>query len=151
LAFDRLFENRGGLRHQSVLDRVNECARSLSRTVSASDEDRLDEYLTSVREIETRIERMRAAGGLPEDVREHTRLMCDIIALAFQTDRTRVASLVLARDLSLLRYPFLDVRGGHHEASHDDLSDGYERIVRFHVSQLAYLAQQLVAMPEGDG
>jgi uncharacterized protein DUF1552 len=89
--------------------------------------------------------------SLPEDLRESMRLMCDIVALAFQTDTTRVASLVLARDLSTLCYPFLDVRDDHHAASHDDLSDGYERIVRFHVSQLAYLAGRLDAMREGDG
>ena len=77
--------------------------------------------------------------------------MCDIIALAFQTDKTRVASLLLARDLSSLYYPFLDVRDGHHGASHDNLSDGYERISRFHLSQLAYLATKLDAMPEGEG
>ena len=77
--------------------------------------------------------------------------MCDIIALAFQTDKTRVASLLLARDLSALYYPFLDVTDGHHAASHNNLSDGYERITRFHLSQLAYLATKLDAMPEGDG
>jgi hypothetical protein len=93
----------------------------------------------------------RPANGLPEDLREHTRLMCDIIALAFQTDKTRVASLLLARDLSALYYPFLDVKDGHHAASHNNLSDGYERIARFHLSQLAYLATKLDAMPEGDG
>jgi hypothetical protein len=173
LAFDSLFENRGSLRYQSILDRVRDRAATLSRQVSATDRAKLDEYLTSVREVETRIERMRAAkdtaddlakhknrhvfsmerpqNGLPEDLREHTRLMCDIIAMAFQTDRTRIASLLLARDLSSLYYPFLDVRDGHHSASHDDLSDGYERISRFHLSQLAYLAQKLDAMPEGDG
>jgi hypothetical protein len=173
LAFDSLFENRGSLRNQSILDRVRERAKELSRQVSASDRAKLDEYLTSVREVETRIERMRGAkdkaderakddgrpvfsmdrpaNGLPEDLRDHCRLMCDIIALAFQTDKTRVASLLLARDLSSLYYPFLDVRQGHHSASHDDLSDGYERISRFHLSQLAYLAQKLDAMPEGEG
>jgi hypothetical protein len=93
----------------------------------------------------------RPQNGLPEDLREHTRLMCDIIAMAFQTDRTRIASLLLARDLSSLYYPFLDVREGHHSASHDDLSEGYERISRFHLSQLAYLATKLEAMPEGEG
>jgi hypothetical protein len=74
-----------------------------------------------------------------------------IIALAFQTDKTRIASLLLARDLSALYYPFLDVREGHHGASHDDLSDGYERISRFHLGQFAYLAQKLDSMPEGEG
>src|SRR5207302_3498661 len=52
---------------------------------------------------------------------------------------------------SSLSYPFLEMRGDHHSASHDDLSDGYERISRFHLSQLAYLAERLDAMPEGDG
>ena len=129
--------------------------------------------MTSVRDVEKNIERMRddkdkaedrARGtnrplftmkrpdnGLPEDLREHARLMCDIIALAFQTDKTRIASLILARDLSSLYYPFLDVSEGHHGASHNDTSDGYERIVRFHLSQFAYLAQKLDAMPEGEG
>jgi hypothetical protein len=173
LAFDSLFENRGNLRNKSILDRVQERANSLRREVSASDKHKLDEYLTSVREVEKRIERMRSAkdkadehakdrgkhiftmdrpeNGLPEDLRDHTRLMCDIIALAFQTDKTRIASLLLARDLSSLYYPFLDVRQGHHSASHDDLSENYEKISRFHLSQLAYLAQKLEAMPEGEG
>jgi hypothetical protein len=173
LAFDSLFENRGSLRYSSILDRVKDRAESLSRKVSSTDKAKLDEYLTSVREVERRVERMRALkdqaedqaklknrdvltlerpkNGLPEDLREHTRLMCDIIALAFQTDKTRIASLLLARDLSSLYYPFLDVREGHHGASHDDLSDGYERISRFHLSQFAYLAQRLDSMPEGEG
>jgi hypothetical protein len=158
LAFDNLFENRGSLRSQSILDRVKDRAESLSRAVSSADRGKLDDYLTGVREVERRIERMREVkdkggpqNGLPEDLRDHTRLMCDIIALAFQTDKTRIASLLLARDLSSLHYPFLDVRDGHHGASHDDLSDGYERISRFHVSQLAYLAGKLDAMPEGEG
>jgi hypothetical protein len=173
LAFDSLFENRGSLRNESILDRVKERAESLSRSVSSNDKYKLDEYLTSVREVESRIERMRddknkaderaqklsrpalsmerPENGLPEDLREHARLMCEIIALAFQTDKTRIASLLLARDLSSLYYPFLDVRQGHHSASHDDLSDGYERISRFHLSQLAYLATRLDSMPEGEG
>jgi hypothetical protein len=173
LAFDSLFENRGSLRYTSILDRVKDRAQSLSTKVSATDKSKIDEYLTSVREVERRIERMRAMkdtaddtaklkqkpvfamerpqNGLPEDLREHTRLMADIVALAFQTDKTRVASLLLARDLSSLYYPFLDVNQGHHGASHDDLSDGYERISRFHLSQMAYLAQKLDAMPEGEG
>jgi hypothetical protein len=173
LAFDSLFENRGSLRNQSVLDRVKERADSLSRKVSATDKTKLDEYLTSVREVERRVEGMRKdkdradtvaaktgknlftmerpENGLPEDLREHARLMVDIIAMAFQTDKTRIASLLLSRDLSGLYYPFLQVRGDHHSASHDDLSDGYERITRFHLGSFAQLAKRLDAMPEGDG
>jgi hypothetical protein len=93
----------------------------------------------------------RPANGLPEDVRDHAKLMCDIIAIAFQTDKTRIASLLLCRDLSAMYYPFLQVSAGHHAASHNNASDGYERISRFHLSQLAYLAHKLDAMPEGDG
>jgi len=174
LAFDTLFENRGSLRNLSILDRVRDAAASLTRQISTTDAQKLDEYMTSVREVETRVEAMRKAqdkaddlaktknrpvlsmprpaNGLPEDFREHTKLMCDIIALAFQTDKTRVASLLLARDLSALYYPFLDAApAGHHLASHDNASDGYERITRFHVSQYAYLASKLNEMPEGDG
>jgi len=93
----------------------------------------------------------RPANGLPEDLREHARLMCDIIAIAFQTNRTSVASLIISRDLSAMYYPFLDVKDGHHAASHNNNSDGYERIARFHVSQFAYLASKLDSMKEGDG
>lgn len=173
LAFDSLFDNRGNRRNRSVLDRVLDEAASLSMRVSSGDKARLDEYLTSVREVEKRIDRARGDeakarsnaantsqplatmprpdNGLPEDIREHMRLMCDIVALAFQTDKTRVATLLLCRDISGLFYPFLDARRAHHSASHDDLSDEYERISRYYVGQLAYLAQRLDAMPEGEG
>jgi len=147
-AFDALFESRSSAAGASVIDRVKDARARLNRRAGAADRRRVDAYLTSVRETETRLG--DAACG---DLSERARLMCDIVALAFQTDNTRVASLILARDLSSLRYPFVDgvaARGDHHEMSHDDLSDGYERIVRFHVGQLAYLAAKLDAMPEGD-
>src|SRR5882724_2011180 len=173
LAWDSLFENRGSLRNVSILDRVKDEAAALCGEISSEDKVKLDEYLTSVREVEKRVDGMRKnkdraqdlakqqnrpvfsmdrpANGLPEDLREHARLMCDIIAIGFQTDKTRVASLLLAGDLSAMYYPFLGVKDGHHSASHDNLSDGYERIARFHLSQLAYLAMKLDGMPEGDG
>ncbi|MCA9061055.1 MAG: DUF1552 domain-containing protein, partial [Planctomycetaceae bacterium] len=173
LAFDSLFDNRGSRRNQSVLDRVREQAAGLSRSASSADRVKLDEYLTSVREVEKRIERQRtehqkaehradAAGkpvqmmprpenGLPEDIREHMKLMSDIIALAFQTDKTRVATLLLCRDIGGLFYPFLNVRNAHHSASHNDRSDDWERITQYYVSQLAYLAGRLQEMPEADG
>ncbi|OWK43832.1 DUF1552 domain-containing protein [Fimbriiglobus ruber] len=173
LAFDALFDNRGSQRTKSILDRVRGEAESLSRQVSSADKAKLDEYLTSVREVEKRLDSPRKAkaaadgavkdrgpvaaaalkrpeNGLPEDLRDHMRLMCDIVALGFQTDRTRVATLLMCRDLSGLTYPFLNVRGAHHPASHDDLSDEYERITTYYVSQLAYLATRLSEMKEGD-
>jgi hypothetical protein len=172
LAFDSLFDNQGSRRTLSVLDRVREETAALQRQVSHADRAKLDEYLTSVRDVEKRVERTRAAkdraedqardrgrpalmmkrpdNGLPEDIREHMRLMCDVIALAFQTDKTRVATLLLCRDLSGLFYPFLDVRTAHHPTSHEDHSDAYERVTRYYVGQLAYLAGRLAEMKEGD-
>ena len=93
----------------------------------------------------------RPANGLPEDLREHSKLMCDIIAMAFQTDKTRVASLIISRDLSAMYYPFLGANQGHHGLSHNNNSDTYEAISRWHVSQFAYLASRLDNMREGDG
>jgi hypothetical protein len=173
LAFDSLFENRGHRRNISILDRVSDQARDLSRNVSLTDKAKLDEYLTSVRAVERRIEALRAAhdragdivrdkgpeaapmkrpeNGLPEDIRDHMRLMCDIIALAFQTDKTRIATLLLNRDISGMFYPFLGIRTTHHAASHRDTSEDFQKITRYYVSQLAYLTQRLDAMPEGDG
>ena len=173
LAWDSLFDNRGSLLNVSLLDRVKDRVEKLNRKVSSNDKSKLDEYLTSVREVEKRVEGIRKnkdqaddaakakntvaaamdrpANGLPEDLREHARLMCDIIAIAFQTNQTRVASLIISRDLSAMYYPFLDVKDGHHAASHDNNSDAYERIARFHVSQYAYLASKLDSMKEGAG
>lgn len=169
LAFDNLFDNRGSKRNQSILDRVKEDAEGLKRGISSEDKVKLDEYLASVREVEKRVAATRGPkaaadtggptaptmkrpdNGLPEDIREHMRLMCDIIAIGFQTDKTRVATLLLCRDISGMFYPFLDVKATHHAASHDDLSDGYERVSRYYVGQLAYLANRLEAMKEGEG
>ncbi len=173
LAFDSLFENNGSRRLESILDRVSGEASGLRRRISLDDRNKLDEYLTSVREVEQRAQRMRGEmgkavtkakdrgkplvgmkrpdNGLPEDIREHMRLMCDIVALAIQTDKTRVATMLMCRDLSGLFYPFLGVRDSHHPASHHDNSDDYERITRYYISQLAYLAGKLQAMPEGTG
>ncbi len=172
LAFDALFENSGSRRLESILDRVSGEATGLRSRISKDDRAKLDEYLTSVREVEQRAQRMRGDmskaadkakdkgkpliamkrpdNGLPEDIRDHMRLMCDIVALAIQTDKTRVASMLMCRDLSGLFYPFLGVRDAHHPASHHDTSDDYEHITRFYVSQLAYLAGKLEAMPEGN-
>jgi len=169
LAFDNLFDNRGSKRNQSILDRVKEDADGLKRSVSSEDKAKLDEYLASVREIEKRVAATRGTkeaadpkgpmaltmkrpdNGLPEDIREHMKLMCDIIAIGFQTDKTRIATLLLCRDISGMFYPFLNVKATHHAASHDDLGDGYERVSRYYVSQLAYLATRLDAMKEGEG
>jgi hypothetical protein len=168
LAFDSLFDNQGSKRATSILDRVKDQTVALEPKVSSADKAKLDEYLTSVREVEKRVQKARGEkdkaddkpetkfalkrpdNGLPEDIREHMRLMCDIIALAFQTDKTRVATLLMCRDLSGLFYPFLNVRTAHHPTSHYDEGDDYERVTRYYVGQFAYLAGRLSEMKEGD-
>ena len=172
LAFDSLFDNQGSQRTKSILDRVKEHANHLNRQVSRGDRLKIEEYLGSVREVEKRVERMRTLkekaddrakdkqpvftmdrpdNGMPEDIREHLKLMCDIIAMAFQTDKTRIATLLMCRDISGLVYPFLNVRISHHYASHKDTESEYERISTFYCGQLAYLAEKLQSMPEGEG
>lgn len=166
LAFDSLFGNRSGKLQGSILDHVLQQANDLRRAVSNSDQVKIDEYLSSVRETEQRVRKLQAGphdeaqaknlasqrpvDGLPSDLREYARSMCDIIALAFQTDRTRVATLLLSRDLSGQCYPFLGIRDDHHSYSHSNTGPEYKKIVKFHVEQYAYLVGRLAAMQEGD-
>ena len=168
LAFDSLFESRGSLTQISVLDHVLEQLSDVSRKVSKSDRAKIDEYATSVREVEQRLVKLqksqtgesdngsklkshRPADGLPTQVDEHTRLMCDIIALAFQTDRTRFATMLLTNNLSGQVYPFLGLRNDHHSFSHSWQNKEFAAISRFWVEQYAYLVSRLDSMPEGDG
>lgn len=172
LAFDSLFDNRGSRRMESILDRVKDHASDLKRQVSRDDQNKLDEYLSSVRDVEKRAERLRALkmkaderakdrgkpaftmkrpdNGMPEDFRDHVRLMCDIIALAFQIDKTRIATLLLCRDISGLLYPFLNSKLSHHSASHYDKGAEYQRITTWYTEQFSYLVQKLDSMPEGE-
>ncbi len=153
-------------RHRkSILDFVRGDALRLRDRLGAADRRKLDEYLTAVREVEVRLGRTERAGrdapalprptGMPSDYREHLRLMCDLLVLAFQTDRTRVATLIFANEFSNRPYPFLGVRDGHHDLSHHGNDRAKQaklrQINRFHVSQLAYLLGRLKAVPEGAG
>lgn len=176
-AFERLFGNgdtaasieaaaRRARYRKSVLDFVLEDARSLSRRVGEADRRKLDEYLTAVREIELRIERAEKFGpaaapagvtapGMFENFDAHVRLMYDVLALAFRTDSTRVATFIVAHDGSNRPYPFIGIRDGHHDLSHhrnDEAKKGQiAQINRFHTGQFAYFLDQLKAIPEGDG
>jgi len=169
LAFDRLFKDDVSQSDKSVLDLVLGQAGRLSRRVSALDRRKLDEYLTSVREVERRIERagqerrlqgwrptiekpntVRPADGLPQDIDEHMRLMCDILVLAFQTDTTRFCTLKLNNDQSTLRFPHLGIDYIiHHLLSHKEKED-WLKVNQFFVQQVAYLAQRLAQIQEGD-
>ena len=176
LAFDRLFRDEVGRADKSVLDAVREDANGYKNRVSTADQRRLDEYLNSVREVETRIEQAGKAGklqgyrpplaepdmprpadGIPQDVDQHMRLMCDILVLAFRTDTTRVCTLKLNNDHSSLRFPNLTAAGGtggidymiHHLLSHTDGED-WLRVNRFFTEQVAYIARKLDEVQEGD-
>ncbi len=169
LAFDRLFKDEVRKGDESVLDSVLGDAQDVRRAVSLADRRKLDEYLDSVREVEQRIERAgrrgelqgwrptldrpniaRPADGIPQDIGEHMRLMCDILVLAFQTDTTRVCTLKLNNDHSSLRFPNLGVDYMiHHLLSHSD-TDDWLKVNQFFLKQLAYVAAKLDAIREGD-
>jgi hypothetical protein len=169
LAFDRLFKDDDQKDDKCVLDSVLDEARSLRGRISRTDRIKLDEYLNSVREVEQRIERAgreqqlqgwrptlskpnipRPADGVPHDIAEHMRLMCDILVLAFQTDTTRFCTLKLNNDHSSLRFPNLGVDYMiHHLLSHTDSAD-WLKVNRFFVEQVAYVAGRLDAIQEGD-
>ncbi|MCA9069512.1 MAG: DUF1552 domain-containing protein [Planctomycetaceae bacterium] len=168
LAFDSLFNSKSNRTHASVLDYVREQLGDVSRKVSKSDRAKIEEYTTSVREVEQRIKKLtespadqawdeetlkakRPPNGLPTQIDEHTRLMCDVVALAFQTDRTRIATLLLTNNLSGQVYPFLGLRNDHHSFSHGWQNKEFAAITRFWVEQYAYLVKKLDAMPEGNG
>ena len=170
LAFDRLFkDNTGTVVDRSVLDIVLARAKSVRNKIGYSDRAKLDEYLNSVREVELRIERAgkeqrlqgwrptlaepnmpRPVDGIPQDIDEHMRLMCDLLVLAFQTDTTRVCTLKLNNDHSSLRFPHLGIDYMiHHLLSHTD-SDDWLEVNQFFIQQMAYLAEKLDAIQEGE-
>ena len=169
LAFDRLFKDEASQADRSVLDAVLGEVQSLRRNISPADRRKLDEYLNSVREVEQRIEHAgqrgelqgwrptlsqpnipRPADGIPQDIGEHMRLMCDILVLAFQTDTTRICTLKLNNDHSSLRFSNLGVDYMiHHLLSHQE-SDDWLKVNQFFVQQLAYIAGKLDSIQEGE-
>jgi hypothetical protein len=173
LVFERLFSSvpdadriKRDVRRKSVLDFVREDSKDLSGKLGVNDVRKLDEYFSSVRDIELRIERAAKLPpaktpeepkptGIPGDFQEHIRLMCDLLVLAFQTDSTRVCTFVLANEGSNKPYPFINVPEGHHDLSHHGNDKAKMEKIRdintFHTTQLAYLLQKLDAVKEGDG
>jgi hypothetical protein len=169
LAFDRLFRDKVGRTDISVLDAVKDDAAQYKNKVSQADRRRLDEYLSSVREVEERIgqagkarrlqgwrptlakpDMRRPPDGIPQDIDQHMRLMCDILVLAFRTDTTRVCTLKLNNDHSSLRFPHLKVDYMiHHLLSHSDGAD-WLKVNRFFTQQVAYIAAKLDKIQEGD-
>src|SRR6266852_8695903 len=177
LVFDRLFSNgnphesaesraRRQRSQRSILDFVLEDANRMKAGLGATDRRKLDEYLTAVRELELRIEQSekfaatqpnfaKPKAGIPKDYEEHVRLMFDLLALAFQTDTTRVSSFILAHDGSNRPYPFIQVAEGQHDLSQHSNDETKKqkiaKINRFHITQLSYFLQKLKSIPEGEG
>lgn len=174
VVFERLFGDGGSSADRlartrvtgSILDSVLDEASRLAGTLGASDSRKLDEYLDSVREIERRIQSAEAKGAqdialperptsIPDSFEEHARIMFDLQVLAFQADMTRVASMIVARELSGLSYPNIGVYDAHHSVSHHrndpDLIDEKSRIDTYHVQLFAEFAEKLAATPDGDG
>jgi hypothetical protein len=176
LAFDRLFKDEAHAGDVSVLDAVLETSDDLRRRISVADRRKLDEYLDSVRDVEQRIvnagkrcelqgwkptlaapDMPRPPDGIPQDIAEHMRLMCDILVLAFQTDTTRVVTLKLNNDHSALRFPNLTRTDNpsqgidymiHHLLSHSDGAD-WLKVNQFFMEQMASIARKLDAIDEG--
>lgn len=147
---------------RSILDLVMGDAGDLRGRLGTHDRRKLDEYLTSVREIEERLTRFEkvqtGVGALPADPRdfgEHIRLMGDMMVLAFQTDQTRVATLMFANEGSNRSYAVAGVPEGHHDMSHHGTDahklEQKKRIDRFHVEQLAYVLKKMAAVREAGG
>jgi hypothetical protein len=171
--FERLFgdgsdpEERAARRRQqgSILDVVTESLGRIRTSVGAGDRARLDQYAEDIREIERRLEIARKASadvpamtvpvGVPESFDEHIKLQYDLTALAFQSDVTRVATILGARDLTNRNYPASGTNTGFHAGSHHAESPqkiaDYGRINRYHVQMLVYFLEKLKAIPDGDG
>ncbi len=174
MIFDRLFSNgrpgetevarlRRERAEQSLLDFVQEDVRQLNQQLGTTDRRKLDEYLTAVRELERRLQRSSQAPeidatapeGIPDNYEEHLRLLADLMVLAFQTDSTRISTLVLANEGSNKSYNFIDVPEGHHDLSHHENQAEklakIQQINEFHVRQFAYLLDRMKSVQEGEG
>jgi hypothetical protein len=170
-AFERLFgspeeaaDRERRLRdRRSILDFVGGDLKRIQPSLSGADRQKLDEYFTSLRDVEQRVARadqgprevpeLKLPDGVPAELKEHIRLMFDILALAFQTDSTRVATFMLADAGSNRTYPDVDVRDGHHELSHHQNDQGkmekISRIDRYLVEQFAGFLTRLSSISEG--
>lgn len=174
--FDRLFDTSNLLREKSVLDVVLEQSNDLKRRLGQQDRQKLDEFSTSVRELELRIDRAtseqrlegwrpsltkpnmeRPPETLPQDVRDHMRMMLDLMLLAWQMDKTRVVTLIFNRDVSHMKFGFLDgvlndqLHGISHHKNKPEKVASYQKINQFHTEQFAYLLGRMKQIDEGNG
>jgi len=174
VVFDRMFgdganadERRRRIETQrSILDAVTSQVRRLQGGLGSGDRNRVAEYLDTVREIERRIELSEkrtsenlevplTPRGIPDDFVDHTKLMFDLMTIAFQADITRISTFMMAREVSYRTFPMLGISEAFHPASHHQNSPErlaqLTKIQTFHVSLWSYLLEKLRATPDGDG
>jgi hypothetical protein len=177
VVFDRLFTKGSSSLTQatvadrdfyrkSMIDYVLDDANRIRGRVARSDQRKLDQYLTGVREVERRIQHVATSSelpgsefprpaGIPEDFDDHLKLMCDLMVLAFQTDSTRASTFMLTKEASDRNYPWLGFTDGHHELSHhggeDEKNRKLREIDRYHVSILGYMVEKMMGVEEADG
>lgn len=172
MAFERMFGNGDGdqrirnLERKSILDVVQADAKRIMKRVGQTDKRKLDEYFAGVREIETRIARVEAEDrkampdmdvpfGRVEAFREHARLMYDLIAVGFQTDTTRVATLMLDRAGGNRRYTEIGISDDHHGMSHHrnrkETVAKLQKIDHYLIEQFAYFLEKMESIEDGGG
>ena len=175
VVFDRMFGDGATAqerlqrieRQRSILDAVTGQIRRLQGGLGPNDRNRVAEYLDTVREIERRIQLSEkqasnsdldvpaSPSGIPDDHEEHTKLMFDLMAIAFQADITRISTFMMAREVSYRTFPKLGISEGFHPASHHQNNparlEALAKINTFHVALLAHLLERLKATPDGDG
>lgn len=176
LAFERMFGTVGedreviakrNLFRQSILDLVSDDAARLQKSLGQSDRRKLDQYFSSVRDIEQRIARAQANAaerpvpevelplGVPPETDEHIQLMFDLLAIAYQTDTTRVATYMLANEGSNRKYSMIGLTEGHHSLSHHqnkpEMMEQIQKIDQYLISKYAAFLEKLDSIPEGEG
>lgn len=170
-AFQRLFgstetgDSRERAMRSSILDFINDQRKHVNAIAGVEDRRKLDEYFTSVREVEQRINRFTIPVTLPDgtvepsekpaDATEHIRMMYDLMVLAFRTDTTRIATFMLANEGSNRTFPTIEVPDGHHQLSHhENQQTSIEKIAkidRYYAEQFCYFVQKLKETPDGEG
>jgi len=174
VVFDRMFgdgatadERRRRIDTQrSILDAVTDQVRRLQGGLGANDRNRVTDYLDSVREIERRIalsEKQASQSldvpvsprGIPDDFVEHTKLMFDLMTIAYQANITRISTFMMAREVSYRTFPMLGISEAFHTASHHqnnpDRLAQLTRIQAFHVGLWSYWLEKLRSTTDGDG
>src|SRR5688572_4734644 len=175
VVFDRMFGDGATAEERlqrietqrSILDAVTGQIRRLQGGLGPTDRNRVTEYLDTVREIERRIQISEkhtsnsslavpeSPTGIPDDHEEHTRLMFDLTALAFQANITRISTFMMAREVSYRTFPKLGISEAFHPASHHQNNpqrlEQLAKMNTFHVQQVAHLLDRLKATPDGDG